>query len=122
MEDRVTQIIQDSAKLTADMFDAYSHRHQWLSQYVSFGNSKLFYTGNLVCDCGAIVWRDEMETIMNIASTLPQIRLFGLRGNSPSIKSAQHCVQLTASGAGWHERLGKYLICLGFRIANSGGN
>jgi hypothetical protein len=121
MEDRVTQVIQDSTKLATVMFDEYSHKHQWLSQYVSLGNYKLFYTGNLVCDCGEIVWRDEMESIMNIASSLPKIRLFGLRGNSLFVKSAQQSVQwigywfaflsfCAGVGAGW-------VMCLAY-IAN----
>lgn len=36
-------------------------------------------------------------------------------------KAAEHSVHLTAFGAGWRGRLGKWLVSLGNRIAQSGG-
>lgn len=38
------------------------------------------------------------------------------------VKAAQQSVQLAASGAGWRECFGKYLIRLGFRLAKIGDN
>lgn len=37
-------------------------------------------------------------------------------------KSAHQNVQLTAFGAGWRGRIGNWLVSLGNRIAQSGGN
>ena len=36
-------------------------------------------------------------------------------------KAAEHSVHLTAFGAGWRGHLGKWLVSLGNRIAQSGG-
>lgn len=57
-----------------------NHIHLWKSEVVEDLIGNLVFTGNLVCSCGEIIWRDEVVAIINMCKTDERFRLFSLRG------------------------------------------